>query len=40
MRLRSIYTPAGAFQYLLLALLATLVAAAGYLLAFTGASLP
>lgn len=37
---RSIYTPEGAFAYLLAVLLLTLVAGVVYLLAFTGANVP
>lgn len=40
MHLYSPYTPDGAFQYLLLALGLTFVAAVAYLLVFTNASLP
>jgi hypothetical protein len=40
MPLPSIYTPEGAFEYVMLVLALTLVAAVGYLLVFTGASLP
>lgn len=40
MALRSIYTPEGAFEYMMLVILLTFVAAVVYLLVFTGASLP
>lgn len=37
---RSIYTPEGAFDYVMLVVGLTLVVAAGYLLVFTGAGVP
>lgn len=40
MRLYSLYTPDGAFQYLLVALALTLLGAIAYLLVFTSAGLP
>lgn len=40
MTLPSLYTPEGAFAYLLVVLALTLVAAVVYLLAFAGASVP
>mgnify|MGYP000327280980 CR=1 FL=1 len=40
MRVHSIYTPAGTYQALLVALLLTLLGAVGFLLVFTSASLP
>lgn len=39
MRLHSVYTPEGAFQYLLLGLLASLLGAVGFLLVYTNAAL-
>lgn len=39
MALPSTYTPEGAYAYLMATLAATLAAAVGYLVAFTGASL-
>lgn len=40
MRLHSLYSPDGAFQFLLLALALTLVGAVVYLLVYTSASVP
>lgn len=40
LRMSSIYTPEGAFTFMMIVLAFTLVAIVVYLLAFTGASLP
>lgn len=40
MEMHSIYSPDGAFQFLLLALFLTLAGAVAYLLLFTSAGLP
>lgn len=40
MRVHSVYTPDGAFQYLIAALFLTLAGAVTYLVVFTSAGLP